>query len=212
MVSRSRKETIVNLLNANAQFWFFATVTLLRQVAFLVHQIQHRLRNRTAPRLNEDVIRTVWLYILYLAIWVGAGYELFREPSSTRWFALGMLAVAAGVVMRWIGLRTLGGFFASNIVIHQDHQLIRRGIYNVIRHPLHLALALELLGMAVIANELWIWAGWMAILAVLYQRQRREDAILRKTFGQTAIMYQEEVPAMNLLLGMWRKMSRLRAD
>lgn len=189
-----------------SRFWIFLIVTSLRHIGFLSYEFYRRSRNRSQPVVEIGTTHLVIFRALYVAVWVGALYTLGQERSSPVWFSLGMSLLITGSIIRLVGLRTLGRFYSSHIVIQPGHQLVQHGIYSVIRHPLLLGLILELLGMTVLSQRIWMWLAWTAALIVLLWWQRREDTLLRRCFGESAERYQAKVPAMNLLRGLGRKL------
>ncbi|GEM_PF-3467983 len=195
----------MNLEKLGSSFWIFLIVTSLRHVGFLSYELHRRRKARPQPVAVLGVTHIAIFRALYLAVWIGTGYALANQPSSA-WFAWGMSLLVVGLIIRLVGLRTLGRFYSSYNVIQPNHQLVRRGIYSVVRHPLLFGLILELLGMAMMSKQTWLWIGWVTSTIVLLWWQRREDALLRTVFGRVAEKYQVEVPAMNLVSGLWRKL------
>ena len=119
-----------------------------------------------------------------------------------------MLIFLAGVLLRWLGLKSLNKQFASHVAIRSDHELITKGIYAYIRHPIHLGMILELLGMSLLSQELWVWFLWILLLVVTHGRQLEEDKALEEAFGENAKAYQARIPSINLLVGLYRKLRR----
>ena len=50
---------------------------------------------------------------------------------------LGLILLVFGIVIRWWAIWTLGKFFTSTVLIKDDHQLVRTGLYRYLRHPLY---------------------------------------------------------------------------
>lgn len=189
-----------------SQFWIFLIVTSLRHIGFLSYELYRRRNARSRPYLILGQAHLALIRVLYIVIWVGTGYTLTQKQSSTLWFALGLGILVGGSIIRIVGLRTLGRFYSSSIALYPAQPLVQHGIYGVIRHPLLLGLILELLGMSVVAQRTWMWVAWTAALLTLLWWQLREDALLLRAFGRAAERYQAEVPGMNLISGLWRKL------
>src|SRR4029453_8464922 len=43
--------------------------------------------------------------------------------------ALGLGLLLAGIIIRWTAIYTLGKYFTGRVLIHDDHRLIRSGLY-----------------------------------------------------------------------------------
>ena len=47
----------------------------------------------------------------------------------------GVVLFAAGLIFRWWAVVTLGRFFTVDVTIEKDHELVERGPFRVVRHP-----------------------------------------------------------------------------
>jgi len=97
--------------------------------------------------------------------------------------------------------------FASNIVIFKNHRLVTSGIYSFIRHPLHLGIILELLGMSIIAANIIILTMFVFICIIIIYRNRREDKALVQIFGDEARSYIKSVYSLNILYAIWNRLN-----
>ncbi len=55
-------------------------------------------------------------------------------------FGFGILI--AGFIILLVAQITLGRFYASTLIIREDHKLITHGIYSLVRHPIYLGVIL----------------------------------------------------------------------
>ena len=111
---------------------------------------------------------------------------------------LGGVGLMAGSV--WLGMdavRTLGKNWSLAARVITDHELIATGPYAFVRHPIYTGM----LGM-LIANGL-VFGTWYSLLAgiAIYWlgtalRTRREEALLRQTFGAAYEDYARRVPPL----------------
>jgi len=82
-------------------------------------------------------------------------------------------------------LREIGVYYHPLILLREGHRLIDAGPYRRLRHPLHLGLHIEMLGLALLAGTV---PGWIALglsLLVLARRNMQEERELEKFFGVT---------------------------
>src|SRR5260221_9342982 len=86
-------------------------------------------------------------FILHTLIMVGALVEFLLSNRTLQWpvTAAGLVLYGASLVVRNVAIRALGRFWSLQIEIRSEHQLVREGIYNYIRHPAYLAITLEVL-------------------------------------------------------------------
>lgn len=47
----------------------------------------------------------------------------------------GLLLIIGGMTLRFIAIWSLGKFFTVDVNIQENHKLIKKGVYKVIRHP-----------------------------------------------------------------------------
>jgi protein-S-isoprenylcysteine O-methyltransferase Ste14 len=144
-------------------------------------------------------------FILHTLIMVGAFVEFMGSDRALRWPATvaGLALYAASLVVRNVAIRALGRFWSLQIEIRSEHQLIREGIYNYVRHPAYLAITLEVLSIPLTVNAWWTVAfAALTYVPLLVYRLRVEERALVEKFGDGYRSYQREVGAL------WPRWSR----
>lgn len=101
-----------------------------------------------------------------------------------------LLLLVGGLVIRWTAILTLGRFFTTSVAIHQDHRLVRAGLFRLVRHPSYSGLLLLILGMGLsFGNWLSFAVIVVSFLAALLYRIQVEEAALVEALGQDYIEY-----------------------
>lgn len=120
-----------------------------------------------------------------------AGIGAMRlAPRFISLAGLGLLIL--GIVMRSIAIHTLGKYFTGTVVIKDDHQLIRTGLYRYLRHPAYTGTLLAHLGFGLaFANWLSLLLSTVPFLLVAMYRMRVEEQALLATFGDEYSSYCE---------------------
>ncbi len=151
----------------------------MRQVAELVVR-----RDAPGERPGEGKASIIFWYIAYLTILALALWHAWRTPiMSQPWW--GYAVIWIGMVLRLASLREIGVYYHPLILLREGHRLIDAGPYRRLRHPLHLGLHIEMLGLALLAGTV---PGWIALglsLLVLARRNMQEERELEKFFGVT---------------------------
>jgi protein-S-isoprenylcysteine O-methyltransferase Ste14 len=180
----------------STEFWIFLLITTARQIPHLV--LEHK-NKRFGKKVSVDFTGAVVFYAFYLIIWWATMYCLWIQPIGLLQFSAGLSIMLVGITFRLLALRDLNVFYSAKIVVYNSQDLITTGAYSLVRHPLYVALLLELLGMVIISGRAIFGGIWLLFVAYVLHRNKMEDRVLRDFFGEKAIHYQANVPSMNIL-------------
>jgi len=124
------------------------------------------------------------------------GFALvFREGFGGAWLArpivaanavllgLCVMATVLGLLFAVWARLILGSNWSGTVTIKTNHQLIRRGPYRWIRHPIYTGMLAALLATAAIQGLLSGMIGFAFVLLGLYRKARREESFLSQEFG-----------------------------
>lgn len=111
-------------------------------------------------------------------------------------FILGQLPI-------WI-LRKYGNVKKGKSYIHTT-TVVDKGLYSLMRHPQYFSWILITFGLSCL-NQLW-YSFLISILIapIFYYGMIREERSLIKKFGEEYQSYMKEVPRINFLLGIYRR-------
>ena len=92
--------------------------------------------------------------------------------------------LAAGLVIRWSAILSLGRFFSVNVAIQTSQIVYRKGLYRLVRHPSYLGIMVIFLGIGLHLGN-WAAVGIMLLLpaAALLYRIHVEEKALTTAFG-----------------------------
>jgi len=117
-------------------------------------------------------------------------------PRPWPWLVIALLLSAIAVVFSWSGVHNLGKQLRVHAGLYSDHELIRSGPYQIVRHPIYLGMLLMFLATALVMS---IWPVMLAGLAIFLAgteiRVRIEDRLLASRFGKQFEEYRAAVPA-----------------
>jgi len=122
-------------------------------------------------------------------------YARFIPATKVGFFA-GAACVAAGLGFAVWARVVLGRNWSGIVTVKQDHELIRRGPYAIVRHPIYTGLLAGFAGSALALGE---WRGLIALVIVcvaLWRKLRLEERWLAEIFGDSYAQYQREVAAL----------------
>jgi len=155
--------------------------------------VTRRSRSRTGTRQDRSTLRILWLVImasvtmgvLLAAYWPDGAKHQGRAPG---WVSVALFV--AGLFLRWWAIITLGRFFTVDVMIEQDHELVERGPFRILRHPSYSGVLLAFVGFALSLRN---WAAFFALLLPIFTafiyRMKVEEEALRRALGSSYEAY-----------------------
>jgi protein-S-isoprenylcysteine O-methyltransferase Ste14 len=123
----------------------------------------------------------IWSCYLSLLGWV-AWYSRMAIDSTSLF--IGTAVLCGGTSLRVASLFSLRGSYFAMTWVRPQHIVIQRGPYRWLRHPLHLGLVVESLGLAIYGELSMIAVILTGVLAVEIARQnQREETLLAAALG-----------------------------
>jgi protein-S-isoprenylcysteine O-methyltransferase Ste14 len=132
-----------------------------------------------------------------LLVWepaIGWGFLGHRLTSPAGWVAwLGLAVTIGGCAFAIWARATLGSNWSSMVTVKQDHELILRGPYAVVRHPIYSGLLLALTGTVIAVGEIRAFIGLgLAIIGFLL-KSAAEEKFMREEFSTEYARYSQRV-------------------
>ena len=144
---------------------------------------------------DRRVLRLAWAQgLAVLAVfWTGLVQRLsdgaLGLPASVE--ILGLVLMLAGALLRHAAIRTLGARFVTEIEVGPE--LVRRGVYDRIRHPSESGLLLSAMGSVLLLSSPAACVVFVVLLLpVVISRTRIEDETLASVFGADHHRYVRE--------------------
>ncbi len=143
--------------------------------------VAHRRSLREAALLVLVAIGCVLLPVLYLVSpWLD--FAACASPAPLPW--LGTAILIAALWLFWRSHADLGRQWSVTLEIRDRHQLITRGVYARVRHPMYAAIWLFSLAQGLLlANWLAGWSAFAAFGALYFLRVGNEERMLEAQFG-----------------------------
>jgi len=152
-----------------------------------------RLRRRGgATRVKRDrgsgalIIFTVLVSII-IALSLGyAGVGLLPD-----WvFYHGIFLMLLGVLVRQWAIAVLGRFFSLTVRVAEDHRVVVKGPYRLVRHPSYTGVLITFIGLALAVQSSGALLVLLSVFGVSYgYRMRVEERVLLSELGQDYAEY-----------------------
>jgi protein-S-isoprenylcysteine O-methyltransferase Ste14 len=103
---------------------------------------------------------------------------------------IGLALLLGGIAIRWTAIYTLGKYFTPKVVIQDEHQLIRAGLYQHVRHPAYAGTLLAHLGLGLsFSNWFSLTLSFVPYVVAALYRMQVEELALRETLGEEYVYY-----------------------
>ena len=155
---------------------------------------ERRVTSQEGTLLSLLLIGMLIMPIIYAASgWLDfANYTL---PLWARW--LGVVILTSALFVFWRAHADLGLNWSPTLEIREKHELITRGIYGIIRHPMYASQILWVIAQPLILQN-WI-AGWLNLLIFIpfyFLRVGAEEKMMLEKFGDQYRAYIQKVGAV----------------
>jgi protein-S-isoprenylcysteine O-methyltransferase Ste14 len=126
---------------------------------------------------------TFWLFSFSFLITVGITFldHFYLKISSFNYEIIFGFFFVGGILLRLLCRIWLRRFFSINIIIRKDHEIVKKGLYKYVRHPMYTSILLIFIGFAgVLSSILGIISTFVLILPTILIRIHREEYYLKK--------------------------------
>lgn len=128
-------------------------------------------------------IGSIVLPVLYLFTpWLG--FADYRLPAIVPW--CGAVVMVVALWLFWRAHVDLGLNWSITLEMRKGHELIERGVYRRVRHPMYAAIFLFAIAQGLLLQN-WLagWAGLVSFAVLYFVRMPREEKMMCEFFGQS---------------------------
>ncbi|MBI5759749.1 MAG: isoprenylcysteine carboxylmethyltransferase family protein [Planctomycetales bacterium] len=168
-------------------------VFLIGFVAYLGirHEFGRRIKTNEQSINRMDALEKFLLFVvsagslilpvLYLFTpWLS--FADYRLPAFVPW--CGTAIMLAALWLFWRSHADLGLNWSVTLVVRKNHELIKHGVYRLIRHPMYASIWLWSIAQGLLLEN-WL-AGWSAVVTfapLYFLRTPREERLMCESFG-----------------------------
>ncbi|MGZ9164263.1 MAG: protein-S-isoprenylcysteine O-methyltransferase [Anaerolineales bacterium] len=147
---------------------------------------QEKMSERRVTAQEKTLLGLLFLAMLAIPILYAAtdwlDFADYKLPDWAGW--LGVLLIAGALFVFWRAHADLGLNWSPTLEIREKHELITRGIYGVIRHPMYASQWLLVIAQPLLLHN-WI-AGFLNLLVFVpfyLLRVKAEEKMMLDSFG-----------------------------
>jgi protein-S-isoprenylcysteine O-methyltransferase Ste14 len=183
--------------------WTIWQFELLPWYAFIIVWVIGAFRLKPAKTTESAASRamtTITLAAAFFLLFSTAarfgilGLRIFPEDAALAW--MGVADTSAGAAIAIWARCILGGNWSSIVSLKAGHELIRKGPYAYVRHPIYTGILVAAIGTAIVVGE---WRGVFAIVLAaigLWFKAKREERFLTTEFGDRYVEYRQNTGAL----------------
>ena len=121
-------------------------------------------------------------------------WRFLPNSAAIAWTGFGIAAVGCAFAI-WARF-LLGTNWSATVTLKQEHELVRRGPYAIVRHPIYSGGLVGLFGTAIAEGELRGLLGVALAFVAWRMKSQLEESFLKDQFGAEYLRYQQQVKAL----------------
>jgi protein-S-isoprenylcysteine O-methyltransferase Ste14 len=117
-------------------------------------------------------------------------------PNEVPYVLGGGILTISGILFSIWARIILGSNWSGAVTIKEDHELIRRGPYHLVRHPIYTGLLFGLLGTSFVYGFVRCLFGVLIVGLTFWIKSQTEEQFMVQQFGEQYLEYRREVRAL----------------
>ena len=166
--------------------------------------INKQRRKETMSERRVTLQEKILLFLLLLGMFIlpliysastWLDFANYSLPSWAGW--VGVVVMIGAILVFWRAHADLGLNWSPSLEIREKHELITRGIYGVIRHPMYASQWLWVIAQALLLQN-WL-AGIVNLIIFIpfyFMRVKAEEALMLDSFGEQYREYMKKTRAV----------------
>lgn len=168
--------TIYNIMCVMIQMFAVVFVFIAIAADFILYDDKENIKKSKRSIVATGTM-TAFFVLYYIVIKLN-----FKEIPLWQQF-LGTFFVVLGAIFNIIGRLNLKENWGNHIKIYDNHRLITKGLYKVVRHPLYSSIMLMLFGGSVAYGSILSFILTVVIfIPFMYYRAKQEEELLCEEF------------------------------
>jgi len=181
------------------RYWLIVAVWVVWEAYWTVAALGTKRATRKEALLTRIpvVVGIVLAAALLLAPdWFGSFMDRSFTAQSDATYIPGLLLALAGIGFAFWARNTLGSNWSGRVTIKEDHELVTRGPYSLVRHPIYTGALLGFSGSALALGHVGGLFSVAIMLGIFTHKIRLEERVMGKHFGDRYTEYRRKTKAL----------------
>ena len=171
----------------------FITLCFLIKISFWVSKLSST--KKTIKNTGGGVLRFFFYFFIALFIYLQYSVDFLSIklwPNTLTTKIIADVVTFAGLLIMLWARRSLDKNWSANIVLKENHELIKSGPYAYVRHPIYTGLSLMVLGVVLYVNTLAFTIFFIIFFFGAYYKAKKEEKLLISHFKDNYIEYKKK--------------------
>lgn len=165
----------------SSKIWFIWCILWLLMAAW---SKPSKRREFPWQRLEHVIPMVAGFLLIYNHIFAWSFLSNRIIPPNDTVTIAGLSLTLGGLVFAVWARIALGANWSGTVTIKSGHNLIRRGPYRWIRHPIYTGLLASFVGTILLQGEVRSLLGFVFVFLALHRKAKREESFLAQEFGR----------------------------
>jgi len=176
--------------------WSWIVLAAVWLPGYFVTKPAARTPDRGRQRVTTLLLCAAFVLLLAPRIGSAVGLPAAITPGLAVFGPLGVALDLAEIAFAIWARITLGRNWSGAAEVKQAHELVRRGPYAVVRHPIYTGLLTAMLGTALTMGRPAAYLGVLCGVAAILMRIPHEDALMAEEFGDVHAAYRRRTKTL----------------
>ncbi len=172
---------------------------------FIIFWVINMFANKRTLKRQHAGSRLLYSIPFFLAFWLlfGAGFrhrhhplDIVVLPHAQALNIISLVLTAMGLSLALWARIILGKNWSGSVTFKEQHELIVRGPYAFVRHPIYTAMLLMFLGTALAMGTIGSLLGFPLLYLSFWIKYRQEESLMIENFGDQYLAYMKRVSAI----------------
>jgi len=134
----------------------------------------------------KSIVETASMTLFFIIIWLVVSFKLGTFSYHNTYLNIIFIIIyVIGVIFNLLGRYYLGHNWGNNVIIYNDHTLVKNGVYKIVRHPLYASIIWMIYSVGILCqNYLVIILNTVIFIPFMYYRAKQEEKELLNTFKE----------------------------